>query len=63
MQSLRWFLFLGLVTVGWFGSPAATAGDDHPAPVALKAIKYTELGAAIKQLRGKVIVVDFWAET
>jgi hypothetical protein len=31
--------------------------------VTIKVIKYPELGQAVKQYKGHVIVVDFWADT
>ena len=35
-----------------------------PAPeVTLKVVKYDELGEIIRQLRGKVVAVDFWADS
>jgi thiol-disulfide isomerase/thioredoxin len=35
---------------------------DPPAAVAVQVIKYDGLSALIKQQRGKVVVVDFWAD-
>ncbi len=35
---------------------------DPPAPVAIQVVKYDALSALIKQQRGKVIVIDFWAD-
>jgi hypothetical protein len=31
--------------------------------VTLRVIKYPELGQAVKQNKGHVIVIDFWADT
>jgi hypothetical protein len=31
------------------------------APPILRVVKYKELGDTIRQLRGKVVVVDFWS--
>ena len=38
---------------------AAGAGDK----VEVKVVKYTGLGDIIKGFKGKVVVVDFWADT
>src|SRR5580700_1821794 len=35
---------------------------DPPAPIAVNVVKYDGLSAIIRQNRGKVIVVDFWAD-
>jgi thiol-disulfide isomerase/thioredoxin len=40
----------------------ALAADPAPPAVTLKVIRYDELTAAVRQLRGKVVVVDFWAD-
>jgi thiol-disulfide isomerase/thioredoxin len=40
--------------------PAAPA--DPPAPVAVQVVKYDGLSALFRQQRGKVVVVDFWAD-
>jgi hypothetical protein len=37
---------------------AATADDS----VTLKTVKYDELGRAVRDLQGKIVVVDFWGE-
>jgi thiol-disulfide isomerase/thioredoxin len=42
-------------------SPAQENGAGQD--VQVKLVKYDELGDVIKQLRGKVVVVDFWATT
>lgn len=31
--------------------------------VTLKVVKYDQLGEVLRQLRGKVVAVDFWADT
>jgi thiol-disulfide isomerase/thioredoxin len=40
----------------------AAAPADPPATVAVQVVKYDGLSALIKQQRGKVVVVDFWAD-
>jgi hypothetical protein len=42
------------------GLPRDASAADR---VELRAVNYKDLGAAIRQLKGKVIVVDFWADT
>jgi thiol-disulfide isomerase/thioredoxin len=41
---------------------ATPAPADPPAAVAVQVVKYDGLSALIKQHRGKVVVVDFWAD-
>ena len=42
---------------------AALAGSAQAADkVELKVVKYPELAKTIKQFKGKVIVIDFWAD-
>jgi hypothetical protein len=41
------------------------AGNTQSEPsseIALRPIKYSELGKMVRALKGKVVVVDFWAE-
>jgi thiol-disulfide isomerase/thioredoxin len=38
------------------------AGAPTSAPVSVQAIKYNDLAKQIRSLKGKVIVVDFWAD-
>jgi hypothetical protein len=40
-------------------SPALALAEDK---VDVKVVKYPELAATIKNLKGKVVVVDFWAD-
>jgi hypothetical protein len=43
--------------------PLLAAGEAKaPEQVSVKVVNYAGLGDTIKQLRGKVIVVDFWAD-
>ncbi len=41
----------------------ALTGADAAGPVELKLVKYPELGKAVRALKGRVVVVDFWADT
>ncbi len=38
-------------------------GQQAEPEVNLKVVKYDQLGDVIRQLRGKVVAVDFWADT
>jgi hypothetical protein len=38
-----------------------TAGAEPASEVTLKTTSYTQLGQMIRDLKGKVVVVDFWA--
>jgi hypothetical protein len=44
-----------LLSAALFAAPA----DDS---VTLKTVKYDELGRAVRDLQGKIVVVDFWGE-
>jgi hypothetical protein len=41
---------------------AAAPGQGTDGKVALKTVSYAELGKMVRDLKGKVVVVDFWAE-
>ena len=43
-------------------SSVPTTGQQADSQVTLKAVKYSELGDIVRQLKGKVVVVDFWAD-
>ena len=51
---MRPLLFLSM-----FAAPTLATS---PAPVGVKVVRYDGLGDVIKQNRGKVVVVDFWAD-
>jgi hypothetical protein len=55
------------VLVGGIGLLAALlappAGRAQDAKVEVKAVDYAGLGKAVKGLKGKIVVVDFWADT
>src|SRR5437660_1477989 len=53
---------LRLILLAGFVLPAATALADPPAAVTVNVVKYDGLSALVKQHRGKVVVVDFWAD-
>lgn len=64
MQFKRWVLGLALAALllampGW--TPAADPKDQSA--VELKVVKYDQLKQAIQKAKGKVVVVDFWADT
>jgi thiol-disulfide isomerase/thioredoxin len=59
MRACRW---LGVVLLPLFVL-MVSAGEEQSAPapkVELKLVKYPELGAIVRGLKGKVVVVDFW---
>jgi hypothetical protein len=43
------------------GNGARTGAQAEP-EVTLKAVKYSELGAIVRQLKGKVVAVNLWAD-
>jgi hypothetical protein len=63
MQHLRFYLIVGIL---WFSLPTCdrlAAVEAEETTVELKVIKYDELIKEIESLKGKVVVVDFWADT
>jgi thiol-disulfide isomerase/thioredoxin len=44
------------------GTGAPLSGEPAETGVALRPIKYSELGKMIRGFKGKVVLVDFWAE-
>ena len=49
---------------GLLAAPALAAEPAAPADdaVSLKAVKYADLARTVRDLQGKVVVVDFWGE-
>jgi hypothetical protein len=55
---------IGFALMLFLGSSATPADDKAPASkVGLKIVKLDALKDHIKQQKGKVVVVDFWADT
>ena len=50
-----------LLAIG--GAMCLAAGLEASDAVTIRVIKYAELGQAVKQNKGHVIVLDFWADT
>jgi hypothetical protein len=44
------------------GVAAPTLGQGAGDKVGLKTVTYAELGKMVRDLKGKVVVVDFWGE-
>ncbi len=64
MQSKCWVLGLAVpaLLLAVQGSAPAVEPKDQP-QVELKVVKYDQLKQAIQKFKGKVVVVDFWADT
>jgi hypothetical protein len=60
MRTFRVAVALGLLALGLAGP--RTAGEPPAPSVEVRVVKYPELGETIRRLRGKVVVVDFWAD-
>ena len=56
-------LVLGFVAFCVLGRGAASADPGGAEGVSVKIVKYTEMLDSVKHLRGRVLVVDFWADT
>jgi hypothetical protein len=48
---------LALAVIG-----APPAGEPGGGEIALRPVKYADLGKTVRSLKGKVVLVDFWAE-
>jgi hypothetical protein len=66
MSYLAWRGVQSLLSIGalvlFACTSAPLAGQQADSEVTLKAVKYSELGGIVRQLKGKVVVVDFWAD-
>ena len=61
MQTIR--LILVLAALGAIAIVAVTRpGAAPPDAIDLQIVRYPDLGSRIKELRGRVVVVDFWAD-
>jgi hypothetical protein len=64
MQPKRWLIGLAVPALLLAVQARTSAGDPKDqSKVDLKVVKYDELKEAIKKFKGKVVVVDFWADT
>jgi hypothetical protein len=66
MTCCRWPGLLALLLLAggllvWQG--LGVRSEPPAAEVQVEAVKYPALGDAIKKLKGKVVVVDFWSTT
>jgi hypothetical protein len=52
----------GLALLALTLGPAIAGAEDLP-KAELQVVKYAELGKKIAGLKGKIVVVDFWADT
>jgi hypothetical protein len=48
------------LAVSAIGGPLA--GEPSASEIALRSMKYADLCKTIRSLKGKVVIVDFWAE-
>ena len=57
-------LVSGLLALALFaaGSEAPRAGEAADAAIAMRSVKYADLCKIIRGHKGKVVIVDFWAE-
>jgi hypothetical protein len=61
LQIGRWVGLVGLLFLG--SAPVLSDPPATDARVEVRVVKYPGLQETVKQLRGKVIVVDCWADT
>jgi hypothetical protein len=59
MRTLGQVGTLGLLVVSFLAGTAACVGQDNK--VEVRSVKLAELEKTVKELKGKVVVVDFWA--
>jgi hypothetical protein len=54
--------FASLLALSVIAAGTQSHSSAEPADIALRNVKYSELGKMVRALKGKVVVVDFWAE-
>jgi len=57
----HWLALPALLLLGAEGVPAADKAEADK--VQVKVVTYNELLETIKELKGKIVVIDFWADT
>jgi hypothetical protein len=63
MHLLRYFFIVGILYFSLSTCDRLAALEAEETNVELKVIKYDALIKEIESLKGKVVVVDFWADT
>lgn len=64
MRSKCWIMGLVVPALLLAGPGCAPAVEPkEPSSVDVKVVKYNQLKEAIQKAKGKVVVVDFWADT
>jgi hypothetical protein len=61
MRAIRWFCLLALLAL--VPAALAPAQEKSNGKVAVSLAKYDRLGEIVRQLKGKVVIVDFWTTT
>jgi hypothetical protein len=51
-----------LLALSVFATATHTPSSAEPADIALRPVKYSDLAKMVRALKGKVVIVDFWAE-
>src|SRR5215207_11502461 len=51
-----------LVALGWLCLSAGSGQDTPPGGVTMQPMSYGDLGHLVRAHKGKVVVVDFWAD-
>jgi hypothetical protein len=49
--------------IPWAAAAALLAAAPAPDPVSIKDVDYAGLGRTVRDLQGKVVVVDLWSTT
>jgi hypothetical protein len=63
MTAYRYSLRISLVALAVLGASLAGAEKTDEAKVELRVAKYDDMGQAVLDLKGKIVVVDFWQDT
>jgi hypothetical protein len=63
MHHFRFRLLLGIASITLLACGPLVAEKAEEPKVELKVIKYADLVKEIESLKGKVVVVDYWADT
>lgn len=59
---MRSFGWLAIVSLTLTGAGSSLAGEPTGVPITLQLAKYSDLEKTIRGFKGKVVLVDFWAE-
>ena len=63
MHPLRRKVQIGLISVVLALIGRSSAEESQEPKIELRVAKYDEMGKVVRDLKGKIVVVDFWQDT